>query len=259
MRGNRSIVRRIGAAALIAGLALVVFASVASAEEATPTDTPAAVSEDITTTATGSATLKSAHVGATNPGFSTGDCPSNTTDFAGDWGWHFVFQGSTTDFVTLTVTFDAPPHTDVSGGVDSNPADNLTISGNAVGAGGTEAFVSHPDAKHAYVFTPGPDYMLLSGSATTSGTGDLDPEFNLSHVCTGTTPTTTTAPPTTTTIEVSPTTVAQGPAVEAGAAQQLPRTGSFSLPMFLVGLGLMVGGAIALARSGPRADALSEL
>lgn len=258
MRGNRSIVRRIGAAALIAGLALVVFASVASAEEATPTDTPAAVSEDITTTATGSATLKSAHVGATNPGFSTGDCPSNTTDFSGDWGWHFVFQGSTTDFVTLTVTFDAPPHTDVSGGVDSNPADNLTISGNAVGAGGTEAFVSHPDAKHAYVFTPGPDYMLLSGSATTSGT-DLDQEFNLSHVCTGTTPTTTTAPPTTTTIEVSPTTVAQGPAVEAGAAQQLPRTGSFSLPMFLVGLGLMVGGAIALARSGPRADALSEL
>jgi LPXTG-motif cell wall-anchored protein len=101
--------------------------------------------------------------------------------------------------------------------------------------------------------------MLLSGSATTSGTGDLDPEFNLSHVCTGTTPTTTTAPPTTTTIEVSPTTVAQGPAVGAGAAQQLPRTGSFSLPMLLVGLGLMVGGAIALARSGPRADALSEL
>ena len=258
MRGNRSIVRRVGAAALIAGLALVVFASVASAEETTPTDTPAAVTEDVTTAATGSATLKSAHVGSTNPGFGTGSCPSNTTGFPGDWGWHFVFQGSTTDFATLTVTFDAPPHDDVAGGSDSNPADNLTISGNAVGAGGTQAFVSHPNAKHAYVFTPGPGYMLLSGSATTSGT-DLDTEFNLSHVCAGTTTTTTTAPPTTTTIEVSPTTVVQGPAVEAGAAQQLPRTGSFSLPMLLIGLGLIVGGALALARSGPRADALSEL
>src|SRR5262245_747754 len=148
MRGTRGVARRLAAAAMITGLALVVLASVAGADDlGSPT-----VESDVVATATGNATLKTAHVGSTNPGFGTGSCPSNTTNFPGTWGWHFVFQGSSTNFVTLTAVFDAPPHTDVVGGVDSNPGDNLTISGSE----GT-AFISSPSGKHAYVFTPGPD------------------------------------------------------------------------------------------------------
>jgi len=256
------VVRRLAAAAIVTGLALVVLASIAGAEEGIEAVSPTDVVAEAT------ANLNGAHVGATNPGFTTEGCPApaNTTNFAGTWAWHFVLPGSTSDFVTLTVVFDAPDHSDVSGGVDSNPGDNLTITG-GVGV----AFVSSPTGKHAYVYTPGPDYMLLSGTATV--TGD-ETSFNLSHVCPGTTttttaptptttvaPTTTTVAPTTTTTLVSPTTVTQettttssplvttpGPTAGAAEASQgLPRTGSgTSLPLLFAGIGLIVGGGILL-------------
>jgi hypothetical protein len=100
------------------------------------------------------ATLKEEHKGSTNPGFETGDCPTNP-DANGNWGWHFVLQGSDTDFNSLTATFET--------------------------AGNVSAQVI--DGKHAYVFTPGPDKLL---DATADVTGP-DTDFNLSHVCTGTT------------------------------------------------------------------------
>jgi LPXTG-motif cell wall-anchored protein len=255
---------------MITGLALVVLASVAGADEGTDE----VGSGDVVAQAT--AGLHGAHVGSTNPGFTTENCPAptNTTNFAGDWAWHFVLAGGS-DFVTLTVVFDAAPHTDVTlpAGTDSDPSDNITITG-GVGV----AFVASPNTQHAYVYTPGPDYMLISGTATI--TGD-DTEFNLSHVCPGTTttttvapttttvapttttvaPTTTTVAPTTTTTLVSPTTVTnvttttststppQTLSVAAGTAS-LPRTGGGpSLPLLIAGIGLTVGGAALLLAS----------
>jgi LPXTG-motif cell wall-anchored protein len=259
---------------MITGLALVVLASVAGADE-TETDTN---STDVVAQATSN--LHGPHIGSTNPGFQTEGCPAptNTTSFPGDWAWHFILAGGS-DFVTLTVVFDAAPHTDVTlpAGTDSDPSDNITITG-GVGVG----FVASPNTQHAYVYTPGPDYMLISGTATI--TGD-DTEFNLSHVCPGTTTTTTTAPPTTTTTVaptttttvapttttvapttttvaptttttlVSPTTVTnetttttsallppQTASVAAGGAS-LPRTGGGpSLPLLAAGLVLLAGG-----------------
>ena len=113
MQGRRSVVRRLAAAAIVTGLALVVLASIAGADEGIEAVSPTDVVAEAT------ANLNGAHVGATNPGFTTEGCPApaNTTNFAGTWAWHFVLPGSTSDFVTLTVVFDAPDHTDVSGGI----------------------------------------------------------------------------------------------------------------------------------------------
>ncbi|HEX2577531.1 MAG TPA: hypothetical protein VHK88_14360, partial [Aquihabitans sp.] len=102
------------------------------------------------------ATLKAAHVNSTNPGFEEGDCPEE------GWGWHFVTQGNDTTFLAIKAVFET--------------------------AGPITEFISHPNAKHAYVFTPGPD-KLLSAVAEVSGP---DLTFNLSHVCGGPTVTTTT-------------------------------------------------------------------
>jgi hypothetical protein len=126
------------------------------------------------------ATLNPAHVGATNPGFESGDCDVLPD---GSWGWHFVLPGNETTFVTLTVTFE--------------------------NAGVITEFVSFPTGKHAYVATPGPD-TLLSATATVDGP---ETQFNLSHVCTGgtTTTTTTSTVVTTTTTEAPTTTTTEAP------------------------------------------------
>jgi hypothetical protein len=116
-----------------------------------------AATDDAQIEAVQEAHLKDAHVGATNPGFETGECPDNPFN-DNTWGWHFVLQGNSTTFVTLSATFQ--------------------------NAGTITQFLSHPDAKHAYVWTPGPD-TLLGATATVDGP---DTEFNLSHVCPGTTP-----------------------------------------------------------------------
>jgi len=124
--------------------------------------------------------LHEAHKGATNPGFKSGDCPTPPEGAAGDWGWHFVLNGGTTDFVTVDVDF-------ASWGFHQHVP-----------------FVADPSSKHAYVFTPGPD-TLLDARAVVNGT---ETEFVLSHVCTGTTSTTTTTiPETTTTVPETTTTV----------------------------------------------------
>jgi hypothetical protein len=106
---------------------------------------------------TTTANLKEEHKGSTNPGFEEGTCPANPFG-TGDWGWHFVLPGNDTDFVSISAQFQ--------------------------NAGTITDFVSDPTPKHAYVFTPGPD-TLLDASAQVSGP---QTEFNLSHVCPGTTP-----------------------------------------------------------------------
>lgn len=111
------------------------------------------------------ATLHDDHIGATNPGFSKGSCPSSSY---GTWGWHFVLPGNDTTFVSISVTFEHE--------------------------GTVTSFISHPTGKHAYVYTHQAD-KLLSATAMVDGPQTW---FNLSHVCTGSyEPTTTTAPTTT--------------------------------------------------------------
>lgn len=75
----------------------------------------------------------------------------------GWWAWHFVLAGQT-EFVSLNAIFQD--------------------------AGTITTFVSHPDGSHACMWTPGPD-TLVSATAVVEGSGNLDLEFNLSHVCEG--------------------------------------------------------------------------
>ncbi len=112
--------------------------------------------------ADGTVPLNPAHVGATNPGFGTGDCPAPPAGQEGWYGWHFIMPGNN-NFTSLTVTFQN------AGTFSANPF-----------PGGV--FVASPDNSHAYIWTPGPD-TLLSGSATSDGNNNF---FNLSHVCGGT-------------------------------------------------------------------------
>ena len=129
--------------------------------------------------------LHESHIGATNPGFSEGSCP--TPPQAGWWGWHFVMP-SNNNFTSLTVTFQN------AGTFSADPFPGV--------------FVAHPDNSHAYIWTPGPD-TLLGGSATSSGDNAF---FNLSHVCAGGTPTNTpTEPPTATPTPTDPPTATPTP------------------------------------------------
>ena len=105
------------------------------------------------------ATLNPAHVGATNPGFSTGSCPTPPAGQEGWYGWHFIMPGNE-NFLSLSVTFQN------AGTISADPFPGV--------------FVAHPDNSHAYIWTPGPD-TLLGGTATSSGS---QTSFNLSHVCT---------------------------------------------------------------------------
>lgn len=106
--------------------------------------------------------LNKDHVGATNPGFQVGECPTPPEGQEGWWGWHFIMPQNN-NFTSLTVTFENAG----TFSVDEFP--------------GT-VFVAHPDSSHAYIWTPTPD-KLLSGFATSDGDNAF---FNLSHVCPGT-------------------------------------------------------------------------
>lgn len=146
-------------------------------------------------TSTGTAVLKAAHVGATNPGFGTGSCP--TPPVAGYWGWHFVLQGNNTQFTGITVTFED--------------------------AGVVTSFISQPTGKHAYVFTPTAD-ALLGATATTTGTAPLDTEFVLSHVCGGSSPVVLDSTPTPTPPASTPAPPASTPTVQSTPTTPPPST-----------------------------------
>ena len=128
------------------------------------------------------ATLHDAHVGATNPGFSTGTCPSSAS---GSWGWHFVLPEDDTTFVSIRVTF--------------------------LHEGVVTSFISHPTGKHAYVYTHQAD-TLLGASAMVDGS---QTRFNLSHVCTGQPPATTVPSTTIPHTTVSSTTLASSTTYKA--------------------------------------------
>jgi hypothetical protein len=107
--------------------------------------------------------LNPAHVGATNPGFQQGTCPTPPAGQEGWWGWHFIMPENN-NFTSLSVTFQN------AGTFSADPFPGTV-------------FVAHPDNSHAYIWTPAPD-TLLAGSATSDGSNSF---FNLSHVCPGTT------------------------------------------------------------------------
>ncbi len=159
-RGSRRLVTS-GFAALAIGLVVTVAGLLPPSAGATETQ---------------NATLHAPHVGATNPGFEEGECPTPPGDAT--WGWHFVLPGNDTTFVSISATFAS--------------------------AGVVTDFISVPTGKHAYVFTPGPD-TLLSATAVVEGP---ETTFVLSHVCGGgeSTTTTTTEESTTTTTEEESTT-----------------------------------------------------
>ena len=99
------------------------------------------------------------------------DCPGFVEGGAFDV-WHFVLDGNTHDFVELTAEFSTG---------------NVTITS-----------FGPPSAKHAYVQTPAGSVLNDAYADVTPNT-NLPGDFQLSHVCVGTPPTTTSAPATTTT------------------------------------------------------------
>jgi len=110
--------------------------------------------------------LHQSQIGATNPGFTAGVCPTPPAGKEGWWGWHFVMPNNN-NFTSLSVTFQN------AGTFSADPFPGV--------------FVAHPDNSHAYIWTPGPD-VLLGGSATSDGDNRF---FNLSHVCSVADPTAT--------------------------------------------------------------------
>jgi LPXTG-motif cell wall-anchored protein len=228
--------RRLGRGLAVVGLVIAAMGLLPQAASAAPNWDPA-----------DNAFLHEAHKGSSNPGFKTGDCPARPEGAAGDWGWHFVLPGNTSDFITIDVDFQ-------------NDGFTQHI-----------AFVADPDGKHAYVYTSGPD-TLLDARAHVSGT---ETEFVLSHVCTGTTSTTTTTtvpettttvPETTTTVPETTTTVPETTTTLGGgggetattaasvlgeqetravAGDALPRTGTNTIGLVVAGLVLILLGSIA--------------
>jgi hypothetical protein len=106
--------------------------------------------------------LNPAHIGVDPFYFEVGECPTPPEGQEGWWGWHFVMPKNN-NFTSLSVTFDTG-------------AGEVTYAASPFP--GT-VFVAHPDASHAYIWTPEP-YILVGGSATSSGSNTF---FNLSHVC----------------------------------------------------------------------------
>lgn len=98
--------------------------------------------------------VKSAHINATNPGFSTGACPASPDNYP--YGWHFVITDTSSSFLAVNCTFK--------------------------NAGVVTKMVQSPTTKHAYVFTPTAD-TLLGAWAVVNGPLTV---FPLSHVCTPT-------------------------------------------------------------------------
>jgi hypothetical protein len=277
MNGERAAARpiRTMGRGLLAGGALCVIAGVvlASGVVAAPNWDPS-----------DNAYLHAQHKGSSNPGFAaSGTCPTPPEGASGDWGWHFVLQGSSTTFVTIDVDFQ-------------NDGFHQHVP-----------FVAQPDAKHAYVYTAGPD-TLLDARAFVSGPAT---EFVLSGICTGTTSTTTTTTTeestttteestttttteestTTTTTTEQPTTTTTGgglpssttttaptgsvlpsstepPTTAQPAAsvlgeqvtrdQTIPRTGIDSDALFPIGLALLLAGLVFIAHAQVQAKAAEE-
>ena len=95
--------------------------------------------------------VKSAHIGAMNPGFSIGGCPVSSNGYP--YGWHFVLTDTDSSFVAINCNFKQ--------------------------AGLITKMIQEPTTKHAYVFTPTADtlvgvWAVIKGTLTT---------FPLSHVC----------------------------------------------------------------------------
>lgn len=107
------------------------------------------------------ATINPAHIGAQNPGFNEGSCPTPPAGQEGWWGWHFIMPANE-DFTSLTVEFAS------AGTFSADPFPGTT-------------FVADPDNSHAYIWTPTAD-TLVNAFGTSSGS---QTRFNLSHVCAG--------------------------------------------------------------------------
>jgi hypothetical protein len=275
MRGRRGVARRLAAAAMITGLALVVLASVAGAD-----DGGTGTAGEVGTTA------------VTNPwtgnGTDDGVCSSFESDpdlnpGPGQQAWLFILnQVDPNTGWSLSATFNpggtvsgtiiktensnihfevlSPDNAVLTAAVASN-ADNDATSGNLV--------VSHCEhGASVTTTTVAPTTTTVAPTTTTvapTTTTVAPTTTTVAPTTTTVAPTTTTVAPTTTTSLVSPTSVTNatttttvgvvpstpGPTAEAAAAAQgLPRTGSgTSLPLLFTGIGLIVGGGVLLVAS----------
>jgi LPXTG-motif cell wall-anchored protein len=175
------------------------------------------------------------------------DCPDDGSAY-----WHFVLapNNGSSEFVTIVLSLDGDP---------------VTFQGDAI-------VPNHDQRDNVFVAVPAGHTLTsleLDGSyATYTGT-EAPTHFNLSHVCEGDVPTTTTTTTasTTTTTEGATTTTAEvlgtttidtsGAEVEAAtqvAPETLPYTGSETLPLLVVGLSVSAAG-LALATMARRRQA----
>lgn len=109
-------------------------------------------------------TLKDSHVNSTNPGFTSGICPTATSPY----GWHFVLPNS--------------------GGVESTFISNQCTF---LYAGFVSNFIYGSRYIQVFLYTPGPDTLLRCSTVVSCP----QTVINLSHVCYNPPPSTTAGSP----------------------------------------------------------------
>ncbi len=250
--------RRLGAGALIAGAAFLAIGAFAPAAQAgDPEPGPAVFGAGY------DSYLNENQRGLSDEGIEGSEsCP---TDDAVDelTAWHFVMSANTHDFASLDVAFTL-------GGTNVTMS-NLTPVAKPTDPAGWAAFdpdtqfIADPDGKHAYVYTDS-DGGVVRDAAAQDSPDSAGPKFQLSHVCTGpgtgtdgstdggtTTGSagTTTGTADTTTGDALPNEEVADPKTEVAGEvvtrpETLPRTGDNDRSLFLIGMGLVTIGAVAM-------------
>ena len=232
--------RRLGATSIIIGAALMAVGFLASPAQAALGDPVFGAGYD--------SYLNEQQRGISSDTFSDStNCPTDEA-VAGLTAWHFVLSANTHDFASLDVAFTVEG-TDftMSGLTPKTTADWATFDPDL-------NFIADPDGKHAYVYTEGTGGTVRDAAAQDSP-DSTGPKFQLSHVCKAdsTTDTGTTDTGTTDTGGVLGTTGSQDTGGtdaqvkgEVVLPQQLPATGAHDRSLFIIGMGFLAIGAIAL-------------
>lgn len=265
--------RRLGALTASVGAALIGLSLLAS-----PSQAGEPVQREYTT---GYDTyLKASQLGTTAEDAPDGTCPSDES-VDGLNAWHFVLDGNTHDFASITVTFDIDgTEVEYSG---LTPVAKPTTDAEWAAFDPTTSFIADPNAKHAYVFAGGDaDDFVVDAAAQTDPEAGAPADFQLSHACVaeggggddggdvgaddqgddGTTDdggddgTTDDGGDDGTTDQVlgtdsvNPTTGGEAPKDEVKGnvvlPEQLPRTGDNDQSLFLLGMGLITIGAVVM-------------
>jgi LPXTG-motif cell wall-anchored protein len=193
--------------------------------------------------------LHDAHrgTGADADGFE-GECP-NGDAVDGLTAWHLILTDSDQEYVTVDVRVSID-------GVATTLS--LTKATTLDGFDPTANFLASPTAKHAYVYAGDADDVLVDAAAQVTPDGPAD-KIVLSHICPGDEDTDDGGTTDTGTTDTGGTddvlgstgsqdtggtdTEVKGNVVEP---QQLPATGSGDRSLFIIGMGFLTAGAIAM-------------